>query len=200
MYVIGGVFDGIPQDPDHPRSWRFDLAEDDGALLIAEGGYEANDGKNKLAVGAWGYTEETADIDGTGESNSKGAYVLTSYQVYNNEAKNRDLTAFFRFGMATEDTLQTDWSYQAGIVGTGWVSCRPEGEIGVGFTQAHNGDDYQTAAAPTDNSEHGFEIYYRDLITPAIAIQPDLQYVVNPGTDTTTDDALVAGIRLNVNF
>jgi len=201
LYVIGGVFDGVPQDPDHPRSWRFDLNSDDGALLIAEGGYEANEGKNKLAAGIWSYTEESPKISNpAAHDRSDGAYILTSYQLYNNEAKGRDVTGFIRFGIANGDTMQTDWSYQAGLVGTGWICGRPEGEIGVGVTQAHNGDDYRTAAAPADNSEHGVEVYYRDQVTPAIAIQPDLQYVVNPGTDTVADDAYIAAVRLNVNF
>lgn len=199
-YVAGGVFDGVPQDQDHPRSMRFDLSRDDGALLIGEAGYVAHEGMTKIAVGGWTYTTTTTDLDGTGKHHTNGAYVLTSYQFYNDETAGHSVGAFARFGIADDNTMQTDWSYQAGLVGNGWVPNRPEGEIGIGITQAHNSDAYRTANAPTDESEHGFEVYYRDQLTPAIAIQPDLQYVVNPGTDTVTDDAVVAGIRLNVNF
>ena len=37
-------------------------------------------------------------------------------------------------------------------------------------------------------------------LQPWLEVQPDLQYVVHPGTDPALDDALVAGVRLEISF
>jgi porin len=103
--------------------------------------------------------------------------------------------------VADGDTTQVDWDYTAGIVANGWVPTRPEGEIGLGISQAHNGDRYMTAqAGAADRNEYSYELYYRDRMCKGVSLQPDAQFVVNPGTDNTTHDALVLGARLDVAF
>ena len=207
LYVQGGAFDGVPMDQDHARSTRVDPSREDGALLIAEAGYAPRDNSmNKIGVGVWSYTTRADDLVDTKANgdpekhHTNGAYIVSSYQFYNDEVAGRSVGAFFRYGMANDDAQQTDWNYQAGLVANGWVPGRADGEIGFGFTQAHNSDKYRSANTPTDASEHGFELYYLDQLTPAITVQPDLQYIVNPGTDTVTDDAAVVGLRVNVSF
>ena len=83
-------------------------------------------------------------------------------------------------------------------------SARDEGQLGFGITQAHNGDDFRAAAltadTPVDRAETTLELTYSDKLTPWLAIQPDVQYVVNPGTDKALDNALVFGARMIVDF
>jgi len=86
-------------------------------------------------------------------------------------------------------------------VGNGWVPTRPDSEIGVGFTQAHNGDTYlDSVAGVANDNEYGFELYYRDTLGRGITVQPDFQYIINPGTDTVTDNVTIFGIRFDINF
>ena len=42
------------------------------------------------------------------------------------------------------------------------------------------------------------EATYSDEIVPGVAIQPDVQYIVNTGADRSIEDALVLGLRLIV--
>jgi porin len=37
-------------------------------------------------------------------------------------------------------------------------------------------------------------------VTEWLTVQPDVQYVVNPGTDPALDDALVVGLRFEIAF
>ena len=48
--------------------------------------------------------------------------------------------------------------------------------------------------------EIAIELTYRAEITEYLAIQPDLQYVINPGLVPGRDDAFVAGLRLELSW
>ena len=46
-----------------------------------------------------------------------------------------------------------------------------------------------------DDNEKIFELTYRAQMTQGFAVQPAIQYVVNPGLNPRVSDALVAGVR-----
>lgn len=204
-YLMFAAFEGIPGDPDHPSGTQFSHEDDEGLLLIAEAALlpaapEGVDGDvNKLGLGVWRYTGEQPDLVGGGESNQQGVYFLSSYQFYHDANAGSGIAAFLNGGIAEGDTVQTDWDLEVGFVGTGWVPSRPDGEIGLGVALAHNSDDYKEATPGTDSIETSYEIYYRDTLWNGVSIQPDFQYVVNPGTDPAVDDATIFGVRLDLN-
>lgn len=212
-YVSFAVFDGVPGNPNRPHGTHVDFNKGDGLLLIAEAGVtpkpaEGVDGNpNKFAVGAWTYTKGQADleeVDASGnpaKNRSVGAYLLTSYQFYNDKANGRDMGVFFRGGVADADVEQIDWDYELGVVAHGWVPGRGDAEIGLGFSQANNGGKYmRSVGSASHRDEYGYELYYRDKLMNGVTIQPDLQYIMNPGTSLTEKDALAFGIRLDINF
>ena len=212
-YVSAAAFDGVPGDPNFPHGTHIDLRPRDGLLLVAEAGCtpkapEGVDGTpNKFAIGGWTYTkkmDDLVDIDGSGnpiKRRMEGVYLLSSYQIYNNKEAGHDLGVFFRAGLADGNTARADWDYETGIVGHGWVPTRPDGEIALGFSQAHNSDKYmQSVSGAAERNEYGFELYYRDKLMKGVSIQPDLQYIINPGTNPAVKDATVVGIRLDINF
>ena len=60
---------------------------------------------------------------------------------------------------------------------------------------------------PYAQGEPIIEATYRARLTPWLKIQPDLQYVINPGAGIPTaqspaplKNALVIGVRMTVNF
>lgn len=211
-YASIAAFDGVPGDPNRPHGTHIDPRRRDGLLIIAEAGCTPKiDGEdralNKFAVGAWTYTkkvDDLVDVDSLGDPIKRrmsGAYFLSSYQIYSDKKAGHDLGVFFRAGIADGDTRQTDWDYVAGVVGHGWIPSREDGELGFGFSQSHNSDKYFTSVSGVaDRSEYGLEAYYRDTIYNGVSIQPDIQRVIDPGTDRVTKDATMVGLRLDVNF
>ena len=211
-YIMAAVFDGVPGNPDHPKGTHIDFESGDGALYIAEIGFtppaaEPGDSlPNKFAIGAWAYSDKFDDlvaVDSAGnplKKRSEGVYVLSSYQFYHDKNAGHDLGAFFRAGMGDGDTAQTDWFFATGLVGNGWVPTRPDGELGLGFTESHNGNKYIQSVGSADRAESSIELYYRDPIYRGISLQPDIQYIVNPGTDPAVKNATVFGMRMDVNF
>ncbi|MFZ4126135.1 MAG: carbohydrate porin, partial [Rickettsiales bacterium] len=211
LYVQAAILDGEPGNSDRKRGTHIDFEDDDGTFQIAELGYTPNASDegafNKLAVGAWRYTkkfDDVVDVDDNGDAlkkDSRGVYGLASAYLYKCDT-GKTIGAFLRGGVGDGDTGQTDWSYATGLVGDGWIPSRPAGQIGLGFTQAHNGDKHMRAqdAGTTERSEYGVEVYYSDQLMDGVNIQPDFQYIKHPGTSKTVDDAVALGLRLSVGL
>jgi porin len=211
-YISVGAFDGVPGNPNNPHGTHVDLRSKDGLLWVAEVGYTpkmpdgVEDKLNKFAVGAWTFTkkqDDLVDVDANGDpvkQKQAGAYFLSSYQIYRDQSA-RDIGVFLRGGIADGNTAQVNWEYVTGVVGHGWVPTRADGEIGFGFTQSHNSNTYQRSLTTAgDSSEYGFELYYRDSIYKGVTVQPDIQYVVNPGSDKAVKNASIVGLRLGIKF
>ena len=81
---------------------------------------------------------------------------------------------------------------------SGFVPRRPDDEIGISMAMVRCGADYR-AAAGAESHETVFELTYRAHIHDLIRIQPDIQYIINPGTDRTLENALVIGVRMELN-
>ncbi len=205
-YIMVAAYEGIPGDPDHPEGTHFSNEPDEGLLLIAEAALVpappegVDEAVNKLGLGVWQYTQDQPDLVGAGSSQQVGAYFLSSYQFLYDPKSGESITAFFNGGVAEGATVQTDWDLETGVVATGFMPGRPEGEIGFGVALAHNSDEYKAANSPSDTVETSYELYYRDTLWNGVSIQPDLQYIVNPGTDPTLEDATLVGLRIDFNL
>ncbi|MFM9890733.1 MAG: carbohydrate porin [Rickettsiales bacterium] len=211
-YVSFGAFNALAGDPDRVRGTQIDTEFERGALLISEIGYTPKTANselvlNKLAIGGWGYTSKVDDISAVDVNGNPvrraqaGAYLLSSARFYYDEPTGHSLTAIARAGLADGDTAQVDWDYELGLTANGWVPTRPDSEFGAGFAEAHNGNKYRdSVGGPSDDSEYGIEVYYRDTVYPGVILQPDFQYVINPGSDPTVENATVFGLRADVSL
>lgn len=197
-YVQAAAFDGVPGDPDHPRGTHIELGGDDGALLVAEGGIK-DDNIGHFGVGAWRYTSKRPDqLDPTVEKNQQGLYFLADKSVYKDGDK--DISGFARLGFADGHVGQFRGNWSLGMVFSGFVPSRKDGQFGLALTRSSNSSSFKDANAPVESGETQCEITYKDMLTPWLSIQPDLQYTVNPGTDPALKNAWTGGIRLGLDF
>ena len=121
-------------------------------------------------------------------------------------------------GTPLKDRNLIDYSINAGVVFHSPLRNRPADTFGIGTGYAHvspraSGLDADANAfggvdAPVRSSEAFVELTYQYQLKPWIQIQPDLQYVFNPGagvsdpSDATrrVGDELVIGVRTNISF
>ena len=205
-YVSVAAYDGVAGRPNHTSGTAVHFGKNDGLLWVGELGLtpkaaDTDSEVNKLALGGWSYTEKQADLVTGNPERSQGAYALASARFYHDKATGRDLAAFLRGGIADDSTLQADYNIEAGLVANGWVPTRPDSEIGLGVSTMHNGDNFvNSVAGAADRNETIYELYYKDTVARGVSIQPDVLYVVNPGTDQVTRNAFVVGARLGVSF
>ena len=202
------VLDGVPGDPDDPGSNEIDLARNDGALVVLEGGWSGSAWR-KVAVGLWRYTadfdrlnETTITGDPRRDDGNDGWYALADRTLWSNDA--RAVAGFVRIGQADDRFNPFDTYLGAGISLTGLGANRPEDAIGVAVATAFAGDEYRQAQAaadaPADSRETALELTYRAPINAWLTLQPDIQYIINPGTDPSLDNAFVIALRFELGF
>lgn len=178
---------------------------DNGVLLIAEAGWQ---GRGKVAFGTWRYTDKQDDIRAvtpSGDpvhSTARGAYVLLERQLAGGD-EGRKTTAFARLGVSDGDTTAFKGGWQAGVLVEQVFESRPDSAFSVGVNQAFLSGKFRDnafdAGQRLTHSESAVEVTYSDKIGP-VTIQPDLQYVKNPGADGGVGHALVAILRFGVSF
>ena len=210
FYVMGALADGVPGDPSHPHGTHIKLGRGDGTLSIVELGYTpqteglADDAEvfNKYAIGFWRYSAKIADLDSavTDKHLSQGVYVLGERSLYVEQGHPaQGLAGFVRLGFAPEKTQQVDWSGSVGLRYHGLFGGRDDDIAGVALTTNHASNLYRNLNT-SDRYETQLELTYRAQIKPWLALQPDVQYIVNPNMDLNLKDAWVFGVRTELNF
>ena len=116
----------------------------------------------------------------------------------------KGLSAFARIGFSPQSWSPCSLYSDGGLVYTGLIPGRDEDKLGAAFAYAEMGSlcSSQTAAGgcPGCGYEGVAEFSYSIRVAPAIALQPDLQYILHPGGTQQNANALVVGLRAVVDF
>jgi porin len=189
-------------------------------------------------LGFWYDTEEFADqaIDANGLSLANPAatgiprshhgdysiYAVMDQMVWsdpNDEDADHTLNVFARaMGAPEEDRNLIDVSANAGLTFHEPFPHRGDDTVGIGMGYAKVGDSavdldketnfFNGSSFPVRSSEEFVEVTYQYQLTPWCQIQPDFQYVFNPGGGISNPnfpgqrvkDEAVIGIRTNILF
>jgi porin len=99
--------------------------------------------------------------------------------------------AFARIMGAPDDRNLIDWSFNTGMNVKAPFSGRTHDVLGIGYEIAHvsgavSGLDedigfFTGSPYPVRSAEHLIEVTYRYQAAPWWVVQPDFQYVINPG-------------------
>jgi porin len=210
LNLMVAALDGTPGDPEDPYGTHVRLEDDDGVLLAGEVSYVSDsedDPYMKLAIGGWAYTNEYEYIDNAGSvgTGNAGAYLLAERQLSSeNSIYSQGLAAFGRIGIANTDYNQLGTYFGTGIVYTGLLPGRDEDKLGVAIAAANNSSRYKNLVADqgseVDNSEVNIELSYSAALLPWLVIEPDIQYIVNPGFDPSLDNAFAVSLRFSIGF
>jgi porin len=166
----------------------------------------------RVAAGAWTYTgtfDDLAAVDGSGDTlprtGSRGLYALTEGQVFQEPGDPaQGLALYARTGVASERVNRFGAYAGAGAVYTGPFAGRDEDQVGLGVAAAFNGASYKRArrrsGEAVDGAEVNLELTYLAPVVPWLALQGDVQYVVDPDTDPDLANAVVIAVRLLISL
>lgn len=207
--LLVAAFDGVPNDPEHPSHTRIRIGGDDGALLVTE--LQRHGPRlTKLAAGAWHYTEHFERIDDTllgspspRKDASSGAYALADLTLWQDPLDtDRQVEAFARIGVASASVNEFDGSAQLGIIVRHPFSRRADESLGFAVAAARTGEPFRraqrTVGAPVEDGEAVLEITYRRELSSWLTVQPEIQYILNPGADRSLHNALVLALRIEL--
>jgi porin len=162
---------------------------------------------DKLAIGAWHYTgrfADLADTDTAGKpprrSKSSGAYLIGERRLPGGAGSPKRAAAFVQAGIADARTNRFGSYLGAGIVASGWGPMKDSDQFGVSVAHATNGRDYlrSRATGAATSAETTLEWTYLTQLSKSLTVQPDLQYVIHPGTDPSIRNAWVLQLRFEI--
>jgi polyphosphate glucokinase len=218
-YVMAGVYNGDPSIRDNNRH-GVDLSLDGPLFAIAEVGNQINGlpgdapylGNYK--AGVW-YDDSTFTDFQTGESvrGSWGFYGLFDQVLipFGRPGSNRGFGVFGSLMFAADPGVaQMPFFFTAGVAARGILDSRPADSCGLGVVYGHFSEDLQDAqrqAQQTDPTvgvqdyEMAIELTYRFYFAKrSLFVQPDLQYIIQPGGTGQEDNAVVLGVQMGINF
>lgn len=164
-------------------------------------------GAGRVSAGVWHHTGAFARFEGGTERGVTGLFATGEFRVFDPDrepgsavqadAPERGVYVFGQYGWADDEVSEVGHHLAVGVVWRGLTPERPGDSAGLYLSLADLSDE---AAAGFEDDEFVLDTYYRAQLAPAIYVQPELQYILNPSGDPSIDDALVGGIRVGVVF
>ncbi len=168
--------------------------------------HEESETFNKTAIGFWRYSariDDPIDLDALGNPIrrvSQGVYFLAERALMvEKDHPSQGLSGFIRFGTASRDIHQADWTGSLGLRYHGLFSGRDDDIAGVAITVNHAGDKYRRLNN-ADSSQTSVEATYRAQLNPWFALLPTLHYFHNPNMDPALKNAWIIGARAEISF
>lgn len=182
-----------------------DFSFRDGVLLMGEVGQ--SEGRWRGALGVWTYSRNPESIfatkpDGTPlRKPSRGAYAVLEGDVVASEG--RTLTAFLRAGLSDPHTTPFHGGFQAGLLMAPALPGRPDSRVSLGLHHAWTSADFRDqlrTGGDRPGNETAVELTIADTLAPSLTLQPDVQWIHNPGGMQNASDAVVAIMRMTFSF
>jgi porin len=111
---------------------------------------------------------------------------------------------FGRIAFEPQNRNFVGFYFDTGLVYTGPIPTRDDDQVGVGFCYAQltNGarETLELEGSRGVGAEMVLEFTYKAAITSWLYIQPDAQFIINPGATQDLKNAFVIGGRVSVNF
>jgi porin len=194
-------------------------------FVIGEVGYRRYYGKDaaglpgNVKLGAY-FNGGSAPVFDAGTASQPGEAVQARYGFYvvgdqalvrwGDPAQKRHLGAFAAFVCAPDQRVNTvPYFFDAGMVAYGLLPSRPRDFVAFGVAYGSYSNDLRRAeevqaltdpAVGVQSWEMTLEFTYGCTVRPGLLVQPDLQYIVNPGGNKAVPNALAVGVNVVFNF
>jgi porin len=199
-----GIYDGDPGDPGSNRyALQPNISLDEGFLFIGE--FErfhfVNDLIESFRIGGYYHTNSFRDYTDTSKSilGNYGVYVVSDmvpWSGFNHPCSYIGL--FFQGGLAPANINQVNYYIGGGLHFNGMLPQRFDDALGVAFAYANLSQPFQRLDLLRLQGELALEFTYKIHVFEHYYIQPNLQYIINPGANSNLKNALVALIRFNI--
>jgi porin len=221
---MGAVFDGNTGNllTANRYGTNYNFNPRNGALWIGEAAYTSyppapapTDGKTTAPtsrplsgtykVGAFLNTADFKDNDGGGTLHGDyGVYGVIDQELWHEPGDpSQGLRGFFRTAGVPGDRNYVEFELETGVNYAGLLPGRDKDLTGLGlvYTKTSNGVLSDAGTAAARHYETIIELTYQAIINSNLSVQPDLQYIFNPGGGAASlSNALVIGLRFDWSF
>jgi porin len=196
-----GVYTG---DPNANRSLKGAFVELSGPMVIGEPAlhYGLCGRPGNLRAGGW-FNGTEAGSPGEDDSETFGEaygwYLTWDQELWTERPQDPEDTQgiglFGQYGWAPPDRSAVEHYLGGGVRWEGLVPSRARDVLGLGVFHVR----FSEKAGVEKDTETVVEAFYLLQFMGCLFVQPDLQYIINPG-GTTNPDALAVGLRFGVSL
>lgn len=187
----GAGAEGIRTGRRGPESFLGDPAD---LFLIGQVGTSWQEGvlgrPGRLGVGTWQHTGRFERFRGGTKRQTRGYFLVLEQSVAVVDVS--EVQGYLQAGTADESVSVIRTHLGAGAVWSGFAGGRERAGFGATWVE------FSRVAGFDDPYELALELFTAFPVTPWLAIQPDIQYVIQPGGTRRNENALVLGLRLTV--
>lgn len=204
--VSSAIYDGDPLDLERDRyGLDFRVGAEESFLGITEVEIR-NDREDYPGIYKAGFVHHNGDFLNMEDTTStlRGnsiLYVLADQMLYRENAQdNQGLSLLAQYGISPENRSVNNMYLALGLNYYGLLPGRDEDVVGLAFAKASMSGAYRDLVPGSLSHETAIEFTYKYGVTPNITIQPDLQYILNPGASGSVNNAFVGIIRIQLEY
>lgn len=213
------IFQGVYSQSVNHHGFYWDFNQQDGLFYLLEAAhrYYCCDLPGQIKTGVWGSSGNflNTSTPSTAFNGDYGFYWIIDQMIYRPSAFtdkkiaspsfDRGLATFARVAFEPANLNTMSFYCDTGFNYKGLFPKREKDLLGaaVSFGQMSSTglNSIQQAQGTIPSwTDMIVELTYQAQITPFLSLQPDLQYVINPGTTQNLPNALLIGLRANVTF
>jgi porin len=210
VYGQAVAFDGLPDHSTNFFDVKFDA--DEGVFLATELGWLTGEPKQKgyfkAGFGYWYLSQRLKENMMVGIPDYPGDPIGTrGYYTVIDKAFGDQLGLFFKGGMAVNGINKYRRYFTTGASYKGLIPSRPNDTAGVAIVQSKLSDNYvnmhginANGKLTTYTEETIYEITYSIPVNKWLMLQPDLQYVMQPGMNIMNQNAVVGILRAEISL
>jgi porin len=188
------ILSGHPNTVDPTSGGMFSILE-----LGAKWNLDKTQLPGRFALGGYDHNGQFERFNGTAQTGAAGMYAMFDQTVWQSSVpdSNRSVGAFAQFSVADSHVALITEQIGTGVQWTGPLplSSRSSDIFGLGPTWVQ----FSNQSPTVDRYELAIEGFYKLQLTPWFDVQPDLQYIINPG-GTGRPNALVMTVRAELDF
>ncbi len=197
------VFDGNPLDLDSiPYNGELVIGDNHGLFSVAEIHYNHNSSNGRNGTYKIGFFYHSGDFENLAKDKvykgNYGVYIFIDQMLFPaSREENEGLGTFFQLGLSPDDRSLNDLFIGFGFNYYG----ASDNIIGLGVAHASLSNKLVDANPKIyANGETAIESFYKMKLGEYITLQPEIQYIINPGFNKSLDNALVGLFRTYFEF
>ncbi len=195
-------YDGDPLDLGRDRyGLDFRISSTESFLSISEFEFR-NDNENypgTYKAGIFHHNGDFLNMEDTA-SDVKGntaAYLIADQFLYKeNNTDGQGLGAMLQFGCSPKDRSINNLFFSLGLNYYGLLPGRDDDVLGLAVAHAAISNVFQDLVPGTLGHETAIELTYKYNLSDVLTIQPDFQYIINPGISESLNNAFVGVLRI----
>ena len=202
----GGIYNGYPGKITRTNfGTDLNLSFSRGLFYIGELGWDTswNDLEGTYKLGAFYHSGSfpglcNPDITHQGAS---GVYLLADQLLHQDADGSGEMGTFLQVGYSPEPCSLNDFYMAYGLNFSGVGGSHPGNSVGVALAHASTNDRLlEKDAESYQQCETAVELTYTHHLSDQLVVQPDIQYILNPGMKSRHDHCLVALVRVNWKY